>query len=179
MYYTLYLLGCILVGGLAIMATPPGSGPLLNTANLLNFLDVPTLVWLLAVCTLVLLGTRSLRAFGRGLRSAFRHKNLPAAQAQESLSAWKHMSLAALLAGGLGFLTNLMSMMHSLAFVDEVGIALNLACLSLYYALFLDLLLLPVGVFLKRHLENAARTVKNDGSIQGSITLRTGRRKAG
>lgn len=70
-------------------------------------------------------------------------------------------------------------MMHSLDFMDEVGLALNLACLALYYALFLDLLLLPVGVHLKRQLETADRNVKNNGSIQGSISLRTGRRKAG
>lgn len=179
MYYILYLLGCILLGSLAIMATHPGSSPLLNTANLLNFLDIPTLIWVLAVCALVLLVTRSLRSFGRGLRAAFRREVLPAAQVRESLSAWRLVSLSALLAGGLGFLTNLMSMMHSLTFLDEVGIALNLACLALYYALFLDLLLLPVGVHLKRQLETADRNVKNNGSIQGSISLRTGRRKAG
>lgn len=179
MGYALYLVVCVLLAALAAMVNPFSSSFQLVSANLCNLVDLPTLVWVLAVCALALLGTRSLRPFGRGLRAAFRRETLPAAQARESLSAWKLVSLAALLAGGLGFLTNLFAMMHSLAFTDEVGLALNLACLALYYALFLDLLLLPVGVLLKRQLETTARNVKNDGSIQGSISLRTGRRKAG
>ena len=179
MGYVLYLVGCVLLAALAAMVNPFSSSFQLVSANLCNLVDLPTLVWVLAVCALALLGTRSVRPFGRGLRAAFRRETLPAAQARESLSAWKLVSLAALLAGGMGFLNNLFAMMHSLAFTDEVGLALNLACLALYYALFLDLLLLPVGVLLKRQLETTARNVKNDGSIQGSISLRTGRRKAG
>ena len=181
MGYALYLAGCVLLAALAAMVNPFGSSFQLVSANLCNLVDLPTLVWVLAVCVLVLLGTRSLRPFGRGLRAAFRREVLPVPQARESLAAWKHVSLAALLAGGMGFLVNLISMARNLdvAFRDEAGLALGLACVSLYYALFLDLLLLPVGAALKRQAETLDRGSRGDGAIQGSISIRTGRWKAG
>ena len=90
------------------------------------------------------------------------------------------MSAAALLAGGLGLLANLIQMMHNLdgSYLARLGIDLNIALLSLYYPLFLDLLLLPVGAALKRRLRELDRGTGGE-RLQGSISLRSSRRKAG
>ncbi len=173
MGYALYLAGCVLLSVLAILAAPSlAASPPFNAANLPSFLDLPTLVLLLAFCALVLAGAGALRPFGRAVGAAFRRTSLPAPQARESLAAWKLAARAALLAGGLGFLINLVPVMHSLEDPDAVGLALNLACLSPTYALFLDLLLLPVGVRLRRQTEALPR----DTSAKAP---RPGRRKAG
>ena len=59
--------------------------------------------------------------------------------------------------------------------LSRVGISLNVACLSLYYGLFLDLLLLPVGAAMKRRL----RELDQGERPQGSISVRSSRRRAG
>lgn len=178
MRYTLYLLGCVLLAALGTVVSISPSGIALEFNSLLSLLDYAALVWVLAVCLLALLGTGSLRALGRVLRAMLQRGNtLTAAQAREGLSAWKAASLSALLAGGLGLLAGLIGMMHSLdgADLSRVGISLNVACLSLYYGLFLDLLMLPVGAAMKRRL----RELDQGERLQGSISVRSSRRKAG
>ena len=178
MRYTLYLLGCVLLAALGTVVSISPAGAAVNFASLSSLLDYASLAWMLAACLLALLGTGSLRALGRALRAMFRRENtLTAAQAGEGLAAWKVLSITALLAGGLGLLAGLIGMMHSLdgADLSGVGISLNVACLSLYYGLFLDLLLLPVGAAMQRRL----RELNRREGLQGSISVHTGRRKAG
>lgn len=69
-----------------------------------------------------------------------------------------------LLAGGAGSLLSLIKMMHSLGGgnLEELGIALNVACLSLGYAIFLNLLLLPVGFLLRKTLGELEQADKVD-----------------
>lgn len=181
MRYTLYLLGCVVLAALGAVVSISSSGTALEFYRLTGLLDYATLAWLLAVCVLALLGTGSLRAFGRAFRTTFQRENpLTASQARESLGAWKVVSAAALLAGGLGLLANLIQMMHNLdgSYLARLGIDLNIALLSLYYPLFLDLLLLPVGAALKRRLRELDRGTGGE-RLQGSISLRSSRRKAG
>ena len=178
MRYTLYLLGCVLLATLGTVVSISFTGVSLEFSRLIGLLDYATLAWVLAVCLLALLGTGSLRALGRALRAMFlREAPLAAAQAREGLAAWKAVSVSALLAGGLGLLAGLIGMMHSLdgADLSGVGVSLNVACLSLYYGLFLDLLLLPVGAKMKRRL----RELDQGERLQGSICVRFSRRKAG
>ena len=181
MRYTLYLLGCVVLAALGAVVSISSSDTALEFYRLTGLLDYATLAWLLAVCVLALLGTGSRRAFGRAFRTTFQRENpLTASQARESLGAWKVVSAAALLAGGLGLLANLIQMMHNLdgRYLAGLGIDLNIALLSLYYPLFLDLLLLPVGAALKRRLRELDRGTGGE-RLQGSISLRSSRRKAG
>ena len=156
MRYTLYLLGCVLLATLGTVVSISFTGVSLEFSRLMGLLDYATLAW----------------------RAMFlREAPLAAAQAREGLAAWKAVSVSALLAGGLGLLAGLIGMMHSLdgADLSGVGVSLNVACLSLYYGLFLDLLLLPVGAKMKRRL----RELDQGERLQGSICVRSSRRKAG
>ena len=92
--------------------------------------------------------------------------------------------LSGLSAGGYriftGSLLSLIKMMHSLGGgnLEELGIALNVACLSLGYAIFLNLLLLPVGFLLRKTLGEIEQADKVDQAA-GTISVRRKRSRAG
>lgn len=162
--YLVYLFGCVLlVGGGAVCSVTP-SGIRLDVANLLSLLDYTTLAFLLIACVLVLLGNNSFRAFGWAIRAMFQEKKPSAARALESYLAYRQVAIGSLLAGGAGSLLSLIKMMHSLGGgnLEELGIALNVACLSLGYAIFLNLLLLPVGFLLRKTLGEIEQADKVD-----------------
>ena len=75
MRYTLYLLGCVVLAALGAVVSISSSGTALEFYRLTGLLDYATLAWLLAVCVLALLGTGSLRAFGRAFRTTFQREN--------------------------------------------------------------------------------------------------------
>ena len=169
MRYLVYLFGCaLLVGGGAVCSVTP-SGIRLDVANLLSLLDYTTLAFLLIACVLVLLGNNSFRAFGWAIRAMF-----------QSYLAYRQVAIGSLLAGGAGSLLSLIKMMHSLGGgnLEELGIALNVACLSLGYAIFLNLLLLPVGFLLRKTLGEIEQADKVDQAA-GTISVRRKRRRAG
>ena len=175
MRYLVYLFGCaLLVGGGAVCSVTP-SGIRLDVANLLSLLDYTTLAFLLIACVLVLLGNNSFRAFGWAIRAMFQEKKPSAARALES-----YLAIGSLLAGGAGSLLSLIKMMHSLGGgnLEELGIALNVACLSLGYAIFLNLLLLPVGFLLRKTLGEIEQADKVDQAA-GTISVRRKRSRAG
>lgn len=101
----------------------------------------------------------------------------PCAGELSGLSAGGYGSL---LAGGAGSLLSLIKMMHSLGGgnLEELGIALNVACLSLGYAIFLNLLLLPVGFLLRKTLGEIEQADKVDQAA-GTISVRRKRSRAG
>ena len=174
MRYLVYLFGCaLLVGGGAVCSVTP-SGIRLDVANLLSLLDYTTLAFLLIACLLVLLGNNSFRAFGLA------EKKPSAARALESYLAYRQVAIGSLLAGGAGSLLSLIKMMHSLGGgnLEELGIALNVACLSLGYAIFLNLLLLPVGFLLRKTLGEIEQADKVDQAA-GTISVRRKRSRAG
>ena len=90
------------------------------------------------------------------------------------------VAIGSLLAGGAGSLLSLIKMMHSLGGgnLEELGIALNVACLSLGYAIFLNLLLLPVGFLLRKTLGEIEQADKVDQAA-GTISVRRKRSRAG
>lgn len=103
-----------------------------------------------------------------------------AARALESYLAYRQVAIGSLLAGGAGSLLSLIKMMHSLGGgnLEELGIALNVACLSLGYAIFLNLLLLPVGFLLRKTLGEIEQADKVDQAA-GTISVRRKRSRAG
>ena len=147
---------------------------------MLSLLDYTTLSFLLIACVLVLLGNNSFRAFGWAIRAMFQEKKPSAARALESYLAYRQVAIGSLLAGGAGSLLSLIKMMHSLGGgnLEELGIALNVACLSLGYAIFLNLLLLPVGFLLRKTLGEIEQADKVDQAA-GTISVRRKRSRAG
>lgn len=101
-------------------------------------------------------------------------------RALESYLAYRQVAIGSLLAGGAGSLLSLIKMMHSLGGgnLEELGIALNVACLSLGYAIFLNLLLLPVGFLLRKTLGEIEQADKVDQAA-GTISVRRKRSRAG
>ena len=144
---------------------------------MLSLLDYTTLAFLLIACVLVLLGNNSFRAFGWAIRAMFQEKKPSAARALESYLAYRQGAIGSLLAGSL---LSLIKMMHSLGGgnLEELGIALNVACLSLGYAIFLNLLLLPVGFLLRKTLGEIEQADKVDQAA-GTISVRRKRSRAG
>ena len=162
MRYVLYVLGCTALAVLSAEASVSVSGLSITPWNLIYLLDFATLAYLIAVCALALFATGSLRSFGRGVVSMFgnnRKKAMTPAQARESLSALNMVCVASLLAGGLGLLTNLIRAAHALAAAD-MGIPVNIACLSLCYPLFWNLLMVPVRTSLKKRAQEGEKSAK-------------------
>lgn len=118
--------------------------------------------------------------FGWAIRAMFQEKKPSAARALESYLAYRQVAIGSLLAGGAGSLLSLIKMMHSLGGgnLEELGIALNVACLSLGYAIFLNLLLLPVGFLLRKTLGEIEQADKVDQAA-GTISVRRKRSRAG
>ena len=96
------------------------------------------------------------------------------------LSAYRQVAIGSYWPEVLASLLSLIKMMHSLGGgnLEELGIALNVACLSLGYAIFLNLLLLPVGFLLRKTLGEIEQADKVDQAA-GTISVRRKRSRAG
>lgn len=181
MRYLLYLLGCFALAILGTVAEFSFGSVTIAPYRLLGLFDLPTLVYLLAACALVLFATRSLQAFGRALLSMFRSAPLTGGQCREGLSAVKGVAAASLLAGGVGVCANIVGMLWSLdgADLSGLGIPINVACLNLCYPLFLCLLLLPVWVSLERRSRVQARETREGKGRQTALLRPIDQHKAG
>lgn len=153
MRFVLYWGGCILLSALWAMSGTSDKLTL-SFANLLNLVDLPSILYVLAFCLLSLLCTRSFRAFGRAFRVTLPDSGLTATQCRESATAVRLVSAASLAAGGLSFFGALIQILCRQD-IAATSLPINLACIVLYYSLLLNLLLLPVYVALtKQRMEH-------------------------
>lgn len=150
MFYAIYLVGVVIW---ILMNIGGGFG------NPVNFMDSATAMFILIPCILILVCTKSLRAFGRAFLFAFGKKGGSAAEYKESLLAVKMVMQISGLFGSLGFLIGMFVSLRSLedfSSAESLGwilLDLPVAMISLFYLLLVWILLLPIGFLLKKHVE--------------------------
>ena len=151
MFYAIYLVGTIIwilmnIGG--------------GFRNPINFMDSATAMFILVPCILILVCTRSLKAFGRAFLFAFGHRGDSVAAYKESLLAVKMVIQASGLFGSLGFLIGMYVSIRSLedfSSAESLGwilLDLPVAMISFFYLLLIWILLLPICFILKKYVEN-------------------------
>lgn len=123
--------------------------------RVLNFFDPITLEFLVFPCILILFATRSFKAFGRAFLYAFGRREYAPSRCRESLQAVRMVMETALVFGGICFLIGSINGIRSLEWseLDSIGwlfLDLSVAELSLFYALLICMILLPVYCLLKK-----------------------------
>lgn len=151
MFYAIYLVGTIIwilmnIGG--------------GFRNPINFMDSVTAMFILVPCILILVCTRSLKAFGRAFLFALGHRGDSVAAYKESLLAVKMVIQTSGLFGSLGFLIGMYVSIRSLedfSSAESLGwilLDLPVAMISFFYLLLIWILLLPICFMLKKYIEN-------------------------
>lgn len=125
--------------------------------NLTNFMDGYTLGFVLIPCGLVLLCTRSLKAFGRAFLLAFGKGDEPLISYKESLLAIRMVMNTSRVFGGLGFLIGMTNCIRSTNFSETYAFAwvtqgAAVAMLSIFYPLLVCVVLLPFYYMLQKHI---------------------------
>lgn len=146
MLYTVYLICVVLYLNYGI-----------GFDRLLHFFDPITLEFLVFPCILILFATRSFTAFGRAFLFAFVRKEYTLSRHRESLQAVRMVMSTASVFGGICFLIGSVNAVRALDWssLDSIGwlcLDLSVAALSLFYALLICLILLPVCFLLKKEL---------------------------
>lgn len=122
-----------------------------------NFMDLITFGFLLFPCMLMLFCTGSFTAFGRAFVFAVSKKEYSKSQCQESVQAVRMVMYTASVFGCICFLISFINSIRSLDWsaLDSIGWMLldgSVAVLSLFYALLVCAVLLPVSFMLKKYL---------------------------
>lgn len=125
--------------------------------NLTNFMDGYTLGFVLIPCGLVLLCTRSLKAFGKAFLLVFGKGDVPLISYKESLLALRIVMSTSCVFGGLGFIIGMINCIRSTDFSEAyafVWIAQGgaVAMLSIFYPLLVCVVLLPFYYMLQKHI---------------------------
>lgn len=129
----------------------------INWDRVLNFYDPITLEYVVFPCILILFVTRSFTAFGRAFLYVFGCKEYALSQYRESLRAVRMVMGTASVFGGICFLIGSVNAVRALDWssLDSVGwlcLDLSVAALSLFYALVICMILLPVCFLLRKEL---------------------------
>ena len=147
MFYAVYLLFVLFYLFMGIGGAEKG----------INFVDQMTLRFVAVPCILMLFCTKSFRAFGRAFLFAFGKRDQEISKYQESAQSVKMVMVTAHVFGMVCFL---IGMINAIRFTDWSSpdcfgwlcMDLSVAVLSLFYPLFICMILLPVFFMLKRHL---------------------------
>lgn len=144
MLYILYLIGTVsmVVAGIGV-------------SHLLSFTDGVTLFFVLIPCALILIFTRSIKSFGRSFLFIFGKKNYSLEQYKESMQSVKMVMLTAMLFGSLGFMIGIVNSFRSSKILSPdmahtIVLDISVALLSLFYAVCVCVILLPVYFMLKK-----------------------------
>lgn len=137
--------------------------------RMLNFWDPITLEFLVFPCILILFVTGSFRAFGRAFLVAFGKREYETSQYRESLLSVNMVMGAASVSGGICFLIGISNSIRSLDWseLNNIGwlfLDLSVASISLFYALLICMILLPVYFLLKKELCRI-EALENKGSV--------------
>lgn len=179
MYYAIYLVAmgiALIMGAVTNVRLFPALSVTLNFSNIINFFDPEGLVFMLAVCLIALLGTRSIRPLKNAFVFMFSKKEPAAALCESSLLAVKTTVISAAAAGFIMFLISVVNMLKSMDLsggYSMAGVELSVGLLTPIYSLVFVFILLPIYVELKRRLSQ-----KPDAGKQ-HIAVRTKNKRAG
>ena len=156
MYYIIYLLVmgfALVMGAVTNVRLFPAFSVTINFSNIINFFDPVGIAFMLVVCLIVLLGTRSLRSLKDAFVFPFSKKVYTAAQREDSLLAVKTTMLSAFAAGFIMFLISVVNVLKSMDLsggVSMLGVELSKGLITPIYSVVIDFILLPLYVKLKR-----------------------------
>lgn len=130
--------------------------------DLFNFWDSFTLEFILIPCGLILLCTKSLKAFGRAFLLAFGKGDAPLSSYRESLLSVRMVMSTAPVFGGIGFIIGMSNCIRSMDFSAPDAFVWILrgaaaAMVSLLYPLLICVILLPLCFMLKKHIDEKNR----------------------
>lgn len=125
-----------------------------------SFIDTTTLAYTVFPCVLILICTRSLRAFGSAFSFALGRRTPDLPRSEAALRSVKMTGLTALLSGALcsmiGTINCIRHLDPSTADLGDLSVYflqdLSVAMLSLFYPVLICIVLLPVYFLLKEHI---------------------------
>ncbi len=140
MGYLIYLIGfviCIIHG--------------ISLHNICNFIDAISFGFVIVPCILVLITTGYWRGFIKAFVYIFDKKRENKEGVRESAKAVKLTCLSSLIFGGLGVMISLINALHNLNLeASYVAADVSVALISIFYALMINSILLPLYFELKR-----------------------------
>ena len=158
MQYLIYLavLGFFLfMGAVSTITIVPALAIRINFSNLINFLDIQGIVFVLLLVILVLVFTKSLIPMKDAFLFVLGKRDAAVIRHEECILAVKTTMMSAVSAGTLMFLMSVVNMLKSMdldAGSSRLGLHLSIGLLSLIYGGIVVLIVLPLYVSLKRSL---------------------------
>ena len=161
-HYAIYLMamGIVLgMGAVTNVRSVPALSVHINFSNIINFLDIAGLTFILIVCLIALLCTRSVCPLKDAFVYMFIKGEYTADQCESCLLAVKTTMLSAFAAGFIMFLISVVNVLKSMDLsggVSMLGVDLSKGLITPIYSLVIAFILLPVYVELKRGLSQTA-----------------------
>ena len=128
-----------------------------NGNYLIRFIDLPSFCSVAGVTILILVASGRLGAFFKGIGLAFRKASIAGdgeaendPEIKAAISAIKTAITANLFGGLFGTLTALMYLLTQLTSPEQIGPNVAVALITMFYGLFLAIILLPIRERLRR-----------------------------
>lgn len=156
MYYTIYLIVTgitLLMGAVTTVGLYPALSVNINFSNILNFLDIVGIAFILAVCLIALFCTRSILPLKDAFVFMFSKWDYTAPQCEDCLLAVKTTIISMCAAGFIMFLISVVNVLKGMDLSGEIsmlGLELSTGLLTPIYSLVIAFILLPIYVELKR-----------------------------
>lgn len=129
------------------------SGIVMAGGSLLWFMNVPSLVVVVGISFVLLLSNYSLPAMGRCFAVAYGDAPRERRDLEDGLAFFEAMQVYLLVAGVVGFLLGLITMLTSLTDAERIGSGTALALMTVLYGLILYIgLVVPFKTGVKRKL---------------------------
>ncbi len=150
MGYFLYLIGlaiCVIYG--------------IGLNNLCNFIDIISLGFVVIPCILILVSTGYWKGFIKAFLCVINRSKYTTEERKDSVKAVKLVCISSLIFGGLGFTIGFVNSIHSFDLsesylIPDVGAVISTALISIFYALLINAVLVPLYFELK-HLNLKAK----------------------
>lgn len=161
-HYAIYLviLGIVLaLSAVTDIRLIPSLVIAIDHSNIINLLDIVGLVFVLIVCLITLLCTKSLHPLKDAFALALCKEEYTAEQCENSLLSVKLTMLSGFAAGGIMFLISVVNMLKGMDLsvgALMIGAELSTGLITPIYSLVIAFILLPIYVELKRRLSQKA-----------------------
>lgn len=157
--YLIYLLGTFVLLFVGVTASFIDGQFHIDFAQIANYCDLSTFLFILIFCLLILLCTKSFKDFGTAFLLMSRNRKATDEQYQRCYHAVKAVAITSITAGGLHIVYTLVNLFRSMdsSIVSLVGYATITSLLSVFYPLVICILLIPVALSMKNAVKHFNR----------------------
>lgn len=157
--YLIYLLGTFVLLFIGVTASFIDGQVHIDFAQIANYCDLSTFLFILIFCLLILLCTKSFKDFGTAFLLMSRNRKSTTEQYQRCYHAVKAVAITSIAAGGLRIVYTLVNLFRSMdgSVVSLVGYATITSLLSVFYPLVICILLIPVALSMKNAVKHLNR----------------------